>query len=169
MPRPICFEHEASRAGTRPRLFQSADLGGAIKLLYCRTNGKKCKKSARTRARRGLKRFFTCHWPTTGISVLTRGSPVTCRASTINGYRRRFGHWARYLIASPTLASFLSAWVFVFSPPPSLPSSFFYRTKCEVSGAIRIKFYNQLSAELLPVGHSSGTDAILTNCWHNIG
>lgn len=139
--------------------FKRADLGGAIKLFYCRTNGKKCKKSARTRARRGLKRFFTCHWPTTGISVLTRGSPAMCRASTINGYHRRFGYWARYLIAPPTLALFFSLG-FCFSP--SLPSSLFlHETKRDVNGATHIKFYNQLSVGPLLVA----TVQVLMQYW----
>lgn len=115
--------------------FKRADLSGAIKLLYCRTNGKKRKKK-RERARRGLKRFFTCHWPTSGISVLTRGSPATCRASAINDYRRRFGHRVRYLIAPPTLASFFIGPSFCFPSPPVPLHSFHRRQSASLAARL---------------------------------
>lgn len=98
-------------------------------------NGKKRKKK-RERARRGLKRFFTCHWPTSEISILMRGSPATCRASAINDYRRRFGHRVRYLIAPPTLASFFIGPSFVF--PPTCPSPFSSWDKVRVYRAARL-------------------------------
>jgi len=54
-----------SRAGTLARLpFEHADLGGPIKLLYCRTNEKEGekKKERESAGPLGLKRFFTSRW-----------------------------------------------------------------------------------------------------------
>jgi len=60
MTQSISFEHEASRVGTHvPVFFKCADLSGAIKLLYCRTNGKKSTKKRENAAR--IKALF--HMP----------------------------------------------------------------------------------------------------------